>query len=235
MTKYYTYAYLRADGTPYYIGKGHGSRAYSNCGRRCKPPTDRTRILILKQNLTEEEAFRHEVYLISVLGRKDKGTGILRNMTDGGEGASGSVRSEEFKQSRSGVNNPMYGKERSEETRKKLREANVGKIVPEEVKSRMSASHRGKKLTEEHKRNIGKSRKGKPRSEDTKRKLSEANKGEKHPQYGRSGELSHQYGKKWWVNEQNQTHHGFEPPGPGWQNGMKWREGKTVYMPASEK
>ena len=235
MNNYYTYAYLRADGTPYYIGKGHGSRAYSNRGRRCKPPADPSRILILKQNLTEEEAFRHEVYLIFVFGRKDKGTGILRNMTDGGEGASGAIRSEEFKQARSGVNNPMHGKEHSEETREKLRKANIGKILPEEVRNRISASHKGKKLTEGQKRKIGESRKGKPRLDSTKRKLSEANKGEKHPLYGKIGELSHHYGKKWWVNDQNQTYYGFEPPGPGWQNGRKWKEGKTVYMLESEK
>ncbi len=55
---YYTYAYLREDKTPYYIGKGKGSRIYS-ANRRIKPPKDKSRIIYLKQNLTEEEAFRH--------------------------------------------------------------------------------------------------------------------------------------------------------------------------------
>lgn len=45
--------------------------------------------MLLKQNLSEAEAFQHEKYLIAVLGRKDLGTGILRNMTNGGEGSSG--------------------------------------------------------------------------------------------------------------------------------------------------
>ena len=79
---YYTYAYLRTDRTPYYIGKGTGDRAWKP---HSLPLPPRDRILILKENLTEDEAYRHEVYMISVFGRKDIGTGILRNRTDGGD------------------------------------------------------------------------------------------------------------------------------------------------------
>jgi hypothetical protein len=43
----------------------------------------------LKRNLTEEEAFKHERYMIAVLGRKINGTGILINILEGGEGARG--------------------------------------------------------------------------------------------------------------------------------------------------
>jgi hypothetical protein len=57
--------------------------------KRNKPPKDKSRIIFLKQNLTEEEAFRHEIYMIAVFGRKDLGTGILHNRTDGGDGSSG--------------------------------------------------------------------------------------------------------------------------------------------------
>ena len=92
---YYTYAYLREDRTPYYIGKGKGNRAYRRRKTDIKPPKDKSRILILKQNLTEQEAFRHEVYMIAVFGRKDLGTGILHNRTNGGEGISGLVHTEE--------------------------------------------------------------------------------------------------------------------------------------------
>jgi hypothetical protein len=95
--KYYTYAYLRKDRTPYYVGKGEKDRIYKKGKGEVKPPKDKSRIIFLKQNLTEEEAFRHEKYMIAVFGRKDLGTGILRNKTDGGEGASGVVRSDEYK------------------------------------------------------------------------------------------------------------------------------------------
>ena len=85
--RFYTYAYLREDRTPYYIGKGKGNRIYST-SRRNNPPKDKSRVIYLKQNLTEEEAFKHEIYMIDVLGRKDLKTGILRNLTEGGEGFS---------------------------------------------------------------------------------------------------------------------------------------------------
>jgi hypothetical protein len=66
MKKYYTYAYLREDGTPYYVGKGEGRRIYKRSKKCIKPPKDKSRIIFLKQNLTEEEAFRHEIYMIAV-------------------------------------------------------------------------------------------------------------------------------------------------------------------------
>ena len=85
MNNFYTYAYLREDGTPYYIGKGKGKRI-NNRNHGVSLPPEKRRIY-LKQNLTEAEAFRHEIYMISVFGRIDMGTGCLRNKTDGGEGA----------------------------------------------------------------------------------------------------------------------------------------------------
>ena len=87
--RFYTYAYLREDKTPYYIGKGQRDRIYSKKGRPCNKPKNKSRIIFLKQNLTEEEAFKHEIYMIAVFGRKDLGTGILHNKTNGGDGTSG--------------------------------------------------------------------------------------------------------------------------------------------------
>jgi hypothetical protein len=99
--EYYTYAYLREDRTPYYVGKGKGNRIYANHQRGISVPKDKSRIIFLKQNLTEEESFKHEKYMIAVFGRKDIGTGILRNKSDGGEGPSGVVRSEEWRRKKS--------------------------------------------------------------------------------------------------------------------------------------
>jgi hypothetical protein len=95
--RFYTYAYLREDRTPYYIGKGKGNRAFIKNRKGAKSPKDITRIIFLKQNITEEEAFEHEKYMIAVFGRKDLGTGILHNRTDGGEGSSGAIRTEKWK------------------------------------------------------------------------------------------------------------------------------------------
>ena len=87
--EFYVYIYLREDETPYYVGKGQGRRAFKNSGRRMKKPSDETKIVFHSENLTEDEAFVLERELIKKYGRKDNCTGILRNLTDGGEGTSG--------------------------------------------------------------------------------------------------------------------------------------------------
>jgi len=182
MNNYYTYSYLRVDGTPYYIGKGKDKRAY--CIHRHKNiqvPKDKDRILFLKQNLTEEESFKHEKYMIAVLGRKDLGTGILLNRTDGGDGISGFTHSEESKRkisdSLKGEKNRLYGKSQSEETKRKMSDAHKGKTLSEEHKRKLSESKSGKNhpfygksLSEDHKRKISESKKVKRRSEETKNK-----------------------------------------------------------------
>jgi len=163
--EYYTYAYLREDKTPYYIGKGNGNRAYRRRYKGIKPPKDKSRIIVLKQNLTEEEAFRHEVYMIAVFGRKDLGTGILHNRTNGGEGSSGAIRSDEWKRK-------QRERTRSEETRKKISESN--KNPSKETRKKMSEANKGKTLSEETKRKMSEAKKN--ISDETRKKISERNK-----------------------------------------------------------
>jgi hypothetical protein len=94
----YVYAYLRDDGTPYYVGKGTGKRAWSKNHKGIGVPRDKSKISILYDNLTEENANLKEKELIEFFGRKDLGTGILYNKTHGGEGSSGRVLLESSKE-----------------------------------------------------------------------------------------------------------------------------------------
>jgi len=96
--KFYTYLWLRADGSPYYVGKSfHGSNG-NRAHRKGCPPLKR---IIIQEWSDEATAFAYEMYQIDFWGRKDLGTGILRNLTDGGEGASGCVPSAQTRAKRS--------------------------------------------------------------------------------------------------------------------------------------
>jgi len=103
MNIYYVYKYLRekdsitaSAGTPYYIGKGKGNRIKSKHSVYV-PKNDRL-IEIVSSGLSECDAHILECELIQQYGRKDLGTGILHNRTNGGEGLSGFSHSEQTKQ-----------------------------------------------------------------------------------------------------------------------------------------
>lgn len=131
---FYVYAWLRhkttergKKGSPYYIGKGSGNRAWSNSGRTTKKPRDPSLIVLLRQELEEEEAYQWEIFYIAHYGRIDQGTGILHNKTDGGEGVRGAnlegrtfggwKHSDETRrmycETRRGANNGNYGNKHS--------------------------------------------------------------------------------------------------------------------------
>lgn len=175
--QYYVYAYLRKDGTPYYIGKGKNRRAFEEHrvnNKGIHTPKDPNRIIFLERNLTNIGALAIERRLIRWYGRKDIGTGILQNRTAGGEG--GEDISIEARQKISKANT---GKKMSEETKKKISDAKKGKSTSAETKEKISnakkgigqshskeacekisMSKKGRSLSTEHKENIRKARLG---------------------------------------------------------------------------
>ena len=145
---FYIYAYLRDDGTPYYIGKGKGIRAWkqhSIKGKGAHTPKNNSRIFICETNLTELGAFALERRYIRWWGRKDLGTGILQNMSDGGQGTSGVKKtvSEETKQ-KIGLANT--GRQQSNVTRQKRSQSLAGRKPSEESNAKRRAKAVGRVL-----------------------------------------------------------------------------------------
>jgi len=138
--QFYSYLWLRADGTPYYAGKGKDRRAFIRESHRCFPPIDRNRILIFPQP-SEADAFESEIALIDLFGRKDLGTGCLRNFTNGGEGSSG--------------RKPTDGERQKNSEAQKGNQHHLGFLHSDETKLRMSHAARGRKKTAKHRARIG--------------------------------------------------------------------------------
>ena len=243
MNDFYTYAYLREDKTPYYIGKGSWRRIYENKGRPCGRPKDISRVIFLKQNLTEEEAFRHEIYMIAVFGRIDLGTGILRNMSDGGEGASGMVHSEEIRKkisesTRKG-NASMTPEQRSERSRKaqasmtpeqrseiaKKRQANKTPEQKSEAARKGHATMTPEQRSERARKGQA-SRTSEQRSEVVKKQGEGRRKRQASMTPEQRSEIAMKRsetnkGRKWWNDGFGNRKFVLECPGNGWKPGMK--------------
>ncbi len=142
---YYVYAYLRNKdsatakaGTPYYIGKGTGNR-YSRPHGRITVPLSNDFLKIVESNLTNIGACALERRLIAWYGRKDLHTGILLNLTDGGEGTRGYARSEDERKS---ISDKLRGRIKSESHLAAIRKSKSNG-VPTDVRKKISESMTG--------------------------------------------------------------------------------------------
>jgi hypothetical protein len=157
---YYVYAYLRDNMSPYYVGKGTGNRAYQKNKKTHKfvnIPKDKTKIVYLVENLTEEDALIKEKEIIKKYGRKIDG-GILVNISEGGEKGYAA----------------MKGKNHTEESKNKMSNSHKGRnawnkgktgvqIHSDETKQKISTISKGNK-----------SRTGQKQSEEERNKKSES-------------------------------------------------------------
>ena len=132
---YYVYQYLTENGLPYYVGKGSGTRIREYHLYTEVSPADRR--IILKDGLTNKEAYEMESALIKFYGCKKHG-GILDN-----------------KKVTRWVAEP--GWKHSEEAKKKISEGNKGKVRSKEAK----ANYR-KPKTAEHAEKIRQANLGRP-------------------------------------------------------------------------
>lgn len=100
---------------PFYVGKGKDGRKTDHLNEAKRNYTEGNQlklnvirkiwkeglepiIIVYKDNLTEDEAiYQFEIPMIAAIGRRDKKLGPLTNLTDGGEGVSGYVYTEERK------------------------------------------------------------------------------------------------------------------------------------------
>jgi hypothetical protein len=168
------YRHIRLDnGIPFYVGISKSfRRAYSKnlrnshwCSVAKKYGFE---VEILFDDLTYEEAKNKEIEFIKLYGRRDNNTGILVNMTNGGDGALGCIQSDESKQKKRVV---WLGRKHTTETIKK-----------------MSESQKGVKNHQYYKKGILNKNYGLKRSEECRKKLSELGKikvGEKNPMFGK--------------------------------------------------
>jgi hypothetical protein len=179
MNNFYVYAYLREDGTPYYIGKGKDKRAWKKAKNEIGKPTDVSLIVILLENLSDAEAKEHEISLIKIHGRIDLGTGILRNKTNGGDGAC-----------LVGEQNGMFGKTKEKHhAYGKKRLDMTGELNPMYGKTGKEHPAYDYKHTDESINAIKLSKLGVKR-------INFDQSGTKNPMYGKTGENNPNYGKK---------------------------------------
>lgn len=193
----------------FYVGIGLGYRPYRFSGRSkwwnriVNKYGFKVRVVHVLDNW--DQAKELEIFYIQKYGRMDNKTGVLVNMTDGGDGTLGIISNVGSKRTpeqrkkisdalkgrtidpelvkrmvaarkKNGYGSAFKGKKHSDESRNKNRLAHLGKTASDETKGKMSESSKGQIFSEEHRRKLSECNKGKVKTEEHKRRLSEATK-----------------------------------------------------------
>lgn len=125
---FYVYLHINSKtGEPFYVGKGKNNRAFETQKRSNwwsnfvnKNGFD---VIILEDSLLEKKALEREVYWIKRIGRKNLNEGPLINLTNGGEGTSGRILTNEQRKKMSEINignKNCLGRKLSDETKTKM-------------------------------------------------------------------------------------------------------------------
>lgn len=169
---YYVYTHIRLDtGKVFYVGKGKGRRAFwqNQRNKHWKAIVAKAgfEVHFIASGLTEEKAFQLEKETISYFGRVN-----LANYTDGGDGASGAKKSQEFKDL---MRQKMIGRKFLPETIDKMRK--MAKQRGPEFQVKRVEKLRGRKHSDEHKAKIAQANIGRILSQETRDKISAFHKG----------------------------------------------------------
>ncbi len=178
MTNYFVYTHTRLDTeNVFYVGKGKLCRGkpYRATLKSNRNPHWRNIVnaagfsaKILIDGIDEELAFLIEQEAIDVYRRR--GVSLV-NYTDGGEGTSGRVASEETKRKISESNKGKHNHRHTDETKQKIAEASRARVYTDDVRKRMSDAAKGKPKSLEHRRKISEYLIGKPCTEESKQNL----------------------------------------------------------------
>lgn len=173
MKQFYVYIHKKPDGTPFYVGKGTGDRAYQFAKRtqwhkNIVAKYGKNNIIVEIVNcLNESQAFDLEKIYI----KQFKHDGVcLVNLTDGGEGISGYNHTVEAKKS---MSKNRKGKKHTKEHACKIGEKHKGKKISDEHKNILRNAQTGRKHTLEHIQKKAIANTGKKRTEEAKQKIRE--------------------------------------------------------------
>lgn len=181
---------------PFYVGKGKGRRPYSHI-RQAKSGYKSHKCSIIRKilfaelevnikyidlNLSENDAYELEEFLINEIGRHDLNMGTLTNVTNGGEGTSGHKHTQEYKDNHSKI---LSGRKKSDHMKLALSEYHKKNPEKNPMKNEINVlkntgvNHWTSKIE-----NFIPHNKGIPMSDEQKSKLSLSTTGDKHWNFG---------------------------------------------------